>query len=89
MKKVLLVGALILGLALTSCKNSTRERLKNNLGVNSGFLIEMINCDGTVGRTYKSTGKVQSESTSDGYYFEDQVTDELVEITGRLIITPL
>lgn len=87
MKKIL--ALVLLAGVLTSCRNSTRERLKNGIGINDGFKIEMINCDGSVARTYYSTGKVNSEQDSDGYYFEDKDTGKLVEITGRLIITPL
>ncbi len=40
-------------------------------------------------REWTSTGKVLSEENSDGYYFCDQETGELVRVTGDLVITPI
>lgn len=42
---------------------------------------------GSVARTWISSGKVSSESNSDGYYFSDKKTGKLIEVTGRLVIT--
>lgn len=33
-----------------------------------------------------STGKVQTESGSDGWYFEDKVTHELIRVSGDCVI---
>ena len=49
----------------------------------------MLNCDGSVARTWISSGKVSSEQNSDGYYFMEEGTDKLIEVTGRLIITKI
>jgi hypothetical protein len=37
--------------------------------------------------TWISSGKVQSEENSDGYYFNDKKTGKLIEVTGRMVIT--
>jgi hypothetical protein len=34
-----------------------------------------------------STGKVSNEAQSDGYYFEDDTTHKIVEVTGTVQIT--
>ena len=47
----------------------------------------MLNCDGTVARSWISTGKVQSGVSTEGYYFIDKATGLLVEVTGSIIIT--
>lgn len=68
----------------TSCTDATRAKIG---GYGDEFKVEMINCDGTVARTWISSGKVQSEKNSDGYYFNDKETGKLIEVTGRLVIT--
>ena len=35
----------------------------------------------------RSTGKVISEENSDGYFFRDAETDEMMEVSGNCIIT--
>ena len=37
----------------------------------------------------KSTGKVNSSTESDGYYFVDQKDDKLKEVSGNCVITYL
>ena len=34
-----------------------------------------------------STGKVQSEADSDGYFFKDKATGKLMEVSGNCVIT--
>tara|TARA_R110002012_G_scaffold319158_1_gene538923 strand:- start:1188 stop:1466 length:279 start_codon:yes stop_codon:yes gene_type:complete len=68
----------------TSCTDANRAKWG---GLGDKFKVEMINCDGTVARTWISSGKVLSEANSDGYYFEDEKTGKLIEVTGRLVIT--
>lgn len=74
--------AIIMG--STSCTDASRAKIG---GYGDEFKVEMINCDGTVTRTWISSGKVQSEQNSDGYYFNDKETGKLIEVTGRMIIT--
>ena len=68
----------------TSCTDAQRSKIG---GLGGEFKVEMINCDGTVARSWISSGKVSSESNSDGYYFKDKETGKLIEVTGRLVIT--
>ena len=68
----------------TSCTDAQRSKIG---GYGDEFKVEMLNCDGTVARTWISSGKVQSEANSDGYYFNDKETGKLIEVTGRLVIT--
>lgn len=39
--------------------------------------------------SWTSSGKVVSETNSDGYYFKDKDTGVLVRVTGDLVITPI
>lgn len=82
MKKI--ITALGVTMALTSCTDATQAKIG---GYGGKFKIEMVNCDGTIAREYMSSGKVQSEENSDGYFFMDANTGKLIEITGRIIIT--
>lgn len=79
---VALFIAIVMG--STSCTDATRAKIG---GYGDEFKVEMINCDGTVARSWISSGKVQSEKNSDGYYFNDKKTGNLIEVTGRLVIT--
>ena len=84
MRKLFLLTIIIL--FLFSCSDAKKAKIK---GSGSEFNIEMIDCDGTVIRSWISTGKVRSEQNSDGYYFMDKATGLLVEVTGNIIITQI
>jgi hypothetical protein len=87
MRKIKLIMMLMVMITISiACTDGFKAKLG---GLGDEFKIEMLNCDGTVARTYTSTGKVSSEANSDGYYFMDKTTNTLVEITGRLVITKL
>lgn len=84
MKKILFIVLLALGVSLTACTDAQQAKFG---GFGDKFKVEMINCDGTVSHAWISSGKVLSEQGSDGYYFNDDSTGQLIEVTGRLIIT--
>lgn len=68
----------------------TTDSYRSKMGAyGSKHKIELIGCDGTVIKTWISSGKVASESTSDGYYFNVDGTGQLIEVSGTLIITQL
>ena len=81
MKKLLVILSVVV---ISACTDAERAKLG---GYGDEFKVEMVNCDGTVTRSWISSGKVQSEQNSDGYYFNDKKTGKLIEVTGRLIIT--
>ena len=84
MKKLIFISVvLFFSFACTDAQKAKRK------GYGSEYKIEMINCDGSVNRSWISTGKVRSEQHSDGYYFLDKNTGVLTEVSGRLIITQL
>lgn len=82
MKKTILVIAI--AIAFTSCTDSTRAKF---VALGNSATIELINCDGTITHSWVSTGKVHSSEHSDGYYFKDSATGNLVEVSGNVIIT--
>ena len=71
---------------LFSCTDAERAKLG---GYGDKFKVELVNCDGTITHSWVSSGKVLSEKGSDGYYFNDDTTGALIEVTGTLIITKL
>ena len=84
MKKLLLLSfILFFAFSCTDAEKAKRE------GLGSEFRIEMLNCDGTVARSWISTGKVQSGLSTEGYYFIDKATGLLVEVTGSIIISQI
>ena len=84
MKKLLILSSILL--FTFSCSDAKKAKIK---GRGSEFRIEMLNCDGTVARSWISTGRARSGKNSEGYYFMDKPTGLLVEITGRIIITQI
>ena len=76
---------LVLVVLLASCTDATQSKIT---GFGKRYKIEVIS-GGQVVRTYISSGKVNSEHGSDGYYFNDETTNKLVEVSGDIIITEL
>jgi hypothetical protein len=84
MKKLIFI--LILSITLFSCTDASQAKLGS---YNDQFKIEVMNCDGSITHSWISTGKVSSEENSDGYYFLDTKTGELIVVSGNVIITRL
>lgn len=70
---------------LSSCSDAERARIG---GLGSKFKVEMYS-GGVKVREWISTGKVVSEHNSDGYYFNDQESGKLIEISGDVVISPI
>ena len=84
MKKVFILALSLVLLTMASCTDASMAKLG---GLGDEFKVEMINCDGSVARSWISSGKVLSEANSDGYFFKDKESGKLIEVTGRLVIT--
>jgi hypothetical protein len=84
MKKVLILLGLVVSVGLTSCTDAGMAKIG---GYGDEFTVELIGCDGSVVRKWTSSGKVLSEKSTDGYYFNDKESGKLIEVTGTLIIT--
>jgi hypothetical protein len=80
MKKTI-ITFLILSVVLISC---TDAQFSKATGLNHKFTVKVLGPDTVI--TYHSTGKVSNESGSDGYYFNDAKTNQLVEVSGTVII---
>lgn len=84
MKKLSLLSLVLVGLlTLSGCKDSTRAQLS---ALGKRHKVTLYGVDGKVIREWISTGNVSNQSHSDGYYFEDEKTHLLVELTGTVVI---
>ena len=83
MKKI---AIFIISMSLLSCTDAYKAKVG---GLGDRFKVELINCDGSITHKWVSSGKVESENNSDGYYFMEEKTNKLIEVTGTLIITKL
>jgi hypothetical protein len=83
MKKLILLFAIIATL-FSSCKDSEVAQFS---ALGKHHIISLYATNGTVIKTWESTGNVSNEEHSDGWYFEDLDTGKLVEIAGTMIIT--
>ena len=77
---------ILIVIILSSCTDASRAKLG---GYGDKFKVQLINCDGSITHEWTSTGKVLSESNADGYYFNDEKTGALIEVTGTLIMTKI
>lgn len=86
--KKLILSLLFIAMAFifTSCTDGVKAKWS---GYGENFQVDLVNCDGTITHSWISSGKVESEANSDGYFFKDKNTNLLVEVTGTLIITPI
>ncbi len=78
--------AATLSFGAVGCTDASRSKL---LAYGSQFQVTLYAADGSVIKQWTSSGKVKSEETSDGYYFMDQASGRLIEVTGTLIIEKL
>ena len=84
MKKLIFIALTIL-----FCFSCSDARKAKKFGRGSEFRIEMLNCDGSVSRSWISTGKVQSGVSTEGYYFIEKATGLLIEVAGSIIISQI
>ncbi len=84
MKTKYIILAIVASLTF-SCTDAGRAKIG---GYGDKFKIEMYS-GGQKVREWTSSGKVLSEEHSDGYYFNDDITGKLTEISGDVVITKL
>jgi hypothetical protein len=80
-----LLVLLIAGVSLfcTSCSNATRAEIG---AWGQRHVIKQYSGGELLGIWY-STGKIENEAHSDGYYFQDERGDKLVSVSGDIQIT--
>lgn len=83
MKKVFIV--VVFALVAAGCTDATKAKLG---GYGDQHRVQLYS-GGKLVRSWVASGKVQSESSSDGYYFNDEKTGLLIEVAGDVVITRL
>ena len=79
--KKLVSCAVLASAILISCTDADRSKMG---GYGEKYKVKVLGPDTVV--VYESTGKVLSESQSDGYYFTNAATGKLIEVSGTVII---
>ena len=82
---LLIPSCIVLLLTTTGCTDADRAAL-NAYG--DEHVVELYS-GGQKVREWQSTGKVFSEENSDGFYFKDSDSGQLVRVTGNVVVTPL
>ena len=87
LRPYILNGAIVLSAMsmVCGCKDSTRAQL---FAMGSKHRITLYS-GGVAVKTWTSTGNVSNQEHSDGYYFEDESTHKLVEVSGQVVIEQL
>lgn len=81
MKRAILTSVLLAGL-MFGCTDAEWSQAK---AFGSKFKVTVYS-GGVAVKTYTSTGKVDTEHGSDGWYFTDQATGGLVRVSGTVLI---
>jgi len=68
-------------IAVSSCTDASRSKIG---GYGNTYKVTVIGGDTTM--VFHSTGKVESEENSDGYYFTNKANGKLVEVSGNVVI---
>lgn len=80
--KFLALLAVAAGLSLSGCTDADRARIS---ALGTGGHITCYS-GGVVIYKGDATGKIASESQSDGWYFKEKGTDSLVRVSGDCVI---
>lgn len=84
MKKLRWMFVLVVLLALVwGCSDAT---VKNLSTYGDSAKVILYACDGKIIREWESTGKVATESQSDGWRFVDKATNKLIRVTGTVVV---
>ena len=81
MKKLIIL--LLVVLCLSSCKDSTMQQFK---ALGSRHKVTLYGATGTIIGQWETTGSVSNEQYSDGWYFKDEKSGKLIELTGTIVI---
>ena len=82
MKNILISGLLGL-ILLCGCKDATYAQYH---ALGKRHHVTLYAASGSIIKEWTSTGNISNEAQSDGWYFEDEKTHLLVEITGTIVI---
>ena len=79
------IVGLILLLVILSCTGCTGASIAKFESLGSKHKITLYS-GGVAVRTWHSTGYIQNEEHSDGFYFKDDVSGKLIRVSGQIVI---
>jgi hypothetical protein len=79
----LIAMAVIAVVPITGCGNAQFQRTWNTNG--RDFQVDVYGLDGKIIKSYVTSGKVQSEDSSGGWYFVDRTDGQLHIIEGGFV----
>ena len=85
MKRFALLSVFCALVAFTGCTSASRSQFS---AYGSDFKVTLYS-GGQAVKTYTSSGKVLTETQSDGWYFTDKDTGKLVRVSGTVTVEQL
>jgi hypothetical protein len=82
-RSITLVLTLIIVSICVGCSNAQFSRTWSTNG--KDFEVDLYSSSGTLVKSYTTSGKVQSEDNSGGWYFVDKATGRIHIVDGGLI----
>lgn len=79
---IIAIGAILM-ITFTSCKDAQFAQFQ---ALGSKHTITQYGSDGHIIGQWESTGNVNNQEYSDGWYFKDNKTGKLIEVCGTLQI---
>ncbi|MGL4353031.1 MAG: hypothetical protein ACRCTP_03695 [Aeromonas popoffii] len=84
MKAIIFAVVVAALLILTGCSDAARSKMTNRF-VGEEASVKCYSGDKLI-YDGVSTGKILTEQSSDGYYFREKVSGDLVEVSGNCVI---
>jgi uncharacterized lipoprotein NlpE involved in copper resistance len=84
-KYIISVLAIVLVAALSGCSNASQAKIN---AWSKSHKVSLYSGGIQVGQ-WVTTGKVENEQQSDGFYFQDSVNGKVIRISGDVIIEVL
>lgn len=75
---------LVLVISLIGCSSADMSAMS---AWGRPHIVKLYACDGHVIQQWVTTGKIENESNSNGYYFKDDATGKMVMVDGTVVIT--
>jgi hypothetical protein len=75
----------LISCAVAGCSDSERAKFR---AIGNKHKVQMYS-GGQCVRTWTSTGMVHNEKNSDGYYFNDSETGNLITVSGDVVVEAL
>ena len=82
-KTLIIIAWFVLAMAIIACTDAERA---NWATLGDKGTVTLYGCDGKVINSWISTGKISTESGSDGWNFKDSITGKFIRVSGTVVI---